>query len=1091
MKSSFLQSPQVLCLEASAGSGKTYALAKRYVQLGLYLAPTTTVPIQSILAITFTNKAAWEMKSRILDFLKRIALKKLKPFEVEDIIKPLGLDENQASSLALRLMNDVIRQYHYFQVQTIDSFVNILLVGCSFKIGLSARFKIKRNSGEYLQLGLDELLDQAGSDEKVYKLFTDFVRQYLFLENRSGWFPREDLLKVVSELFRQYNTYQKPLLVYPEVARHPDVPTRHPERSEGSHFSRKRKIYALMQELRDLCPPQTNKRFLDHLDSLLVNKSSVIPAPSTKGRSPEGQAGIFDVDDLKTYFSREDFPVNKGGVISLQLEGLWQKLSQEIHELCLWEAHSMFNPYVVLFEKLLSCFGQLSKRDDVLFLEELNRKAALLFEDDLVTVEELYFRLAARFQHYLIDEFQDTSLGQWRNLALMVQEALQSGGSLFYVGDKKQAIYAFRGGESRLFDALQIQLADFNVQATSLDKNYRSCPEIIKFNNRVFSLDNLQAFLQRRLEDSNKNKRHDVHFSESDFEVIAHTFANARQWQGNDLTGGVVRVIYLEGRVKQERALQVRQKLIPLIEDLLRRFALKDIAILTRGNDEVEEITQWLLQEGIYASSERSSDIKNNPLMAELMSLLAFLHSPVDNNAFAQFCLGRLMPEATGIGPQALRDFLFDCVQPTQHPVLRDQHRVLGGFFYKRFQEAFPQVWKDFFEDFFLRVGAYPLYELMAGIIQRFGCEKHFPFYQGFFMHLLELVKRQEVESCDLSNFLDYYENLEGEDRFVPMAQVDALKVLTVHKAKGLEFPVVIVPYLEMDIKAGSGGRDGSQAYMLDIQEEGMSLVRLKESYRQFCPELQARYEQEYKKAFLVELNIAYVALTRAIEELYVFVPARVGNSVNPAMFLIPDDILCGGIPAERPVAHELSQVHQKIKPFVSDPWSGLQEEFLNQPAKSAKLARRGTFYHALLMHIGHVNEGNVDQALKTAWDKACHLYAPLVDQEAILADMRGFLNREDVRPFFYLPNKICHSRESGNLSDVQVFCEKEFVNVYGDTKRIDRLIVFKDKVWIVDYKLSPGAEGEHQKQIEGYIELVRQFYPKHKVSGHILYLME
>ena len=90
-------------------------------------------------------------------------------------------------------MNDVIRQYHYFQVQTIDSFMNILLSGCSFKIGLSARFKIQRNSREYLQLSLDELLDQANSDKKVHKLFADFVRQYLFLENRSGWFPREDL----------------------------------------------------------------------------------------------------------------------------------------------------------------------------------------------------------------------------------------------------------------------------------------------------------------------------------------------------------------------------------------------------------------------------------------------------------------------------------------------------------------------------------------------------------------------------------------------------------------------------------------------------------------------------------------------------------------------------------------------------------------------------------------------------------------------------------------------------------------------------------------------------------------------------------
>jgi len=1032
--------PQVFVVEASAGSGKTFCLAKRYVQLSLSLAQKQTVPIQSILAITFTNKATWAMKSRILDFFKRIALKQLRSFEVEEILKPLSLDEERASSLGFSLMNEVIRQYHYFQVQTIDSFMNILLSGCSFKIGLSARFKIQRNSKEYLQLSLDELLDQVVSDKKLAKSFEDFVRQYLFLENRSGWFPREDLLKVINELFRQYNTYQKPLLVYPL-----------PE----DLFSHKKEILVLMRELKAICPQETSKRFLDHLNYLLAKDS-----------------GIFDMDDLKTYWSKEDFPINKGGEVTKELDNKWRKLTQEIRELASLEARSMFNPYVALFERVLSCFGRLSQRDDVLFLEELNRKTALLFEDGLVTVEEIYFRLAARFQHYLMDEFQDTSLSQWRNLALLVQEALSHGGSLFYVGDKKQAIYAFRGGESRLFDALQSQLADFNVQITNLDKNYRSCPEIIKFNNRVFSLDNLKDFLQRRLDDSTENKRHDIHFSESDFEEITNTFAHAHQLPGKDQqAGGVVRVSYLEGRVKQERSAELRQRLIPLIKDLRGRFSLKDIAILTRGNQELEEITQWLLQEGIYASSERNSDIKNNPLIGELMSLLAFLYSPVDNNAFAQFCLGELMPRATGIEAPVLRDFLLECAGRSKH--------TKEVYFYKYFREAFPQVWGGFFEDFFRQVGLSPLYELTAGIIKRFGCEKYFPQYQGFFMHLLELIKRQEVESCDLSHFLDYYENFEGEDRFVPMAQFDAVKVLTVHKAKGLEFPVVIVPFLEMDIKAGSGGRDGSQAYILDIEDEGLSLVRLKESYRQFCPELQVRYEQEYKKAFLVELNATYVALTRAIEELYIFVPSRVGNIVNPAQFLIPEDCLQAGRPAQRPIFHEMPQAHQKILPFISDPWVGLKEEFLNRPARSASSARRGEFYHALLMHMGHIHESTEAQGLKTAWDKACRSYAPPEGQDVILADIKNFIDREDVRPFFYLP------------AHVQVFCEKEFVNKYGDTKRIDRLIVLEDEVWVVDFKLSPGAEGEHQKQINEYVEIVKQFYPKHKVSGHILYLQK
>ncbi|MDE1921701.1 MAG: UvrD-helicase domain-containing protein [Candidatus Omnitrophica bacterium] len=1037
--------PQVLVVEASAGSGKTYCLSKRYVSLSLALCeaqnppgPQAGIPIQSILAITFTNKAAWEMKSRILDFLKRIALKQLKSQEARDILKPLGLDENRASWLAFRLMNDVVRQYHYFQVQTIDSFINILLSGCSFKIGLSAHFKIQRNWREYLQLSLDELLDRAADDVKIRGLFEDFVRQYLFLENRSGWFPREDLLNVLSELFKAYNIYQKPLLVCPP--------------GEDA-FSRKRKIIALVKELREIVPLNTKKNFLDHINALLADGS-----------------GVFDVDDLGSYWAREDFPVNKNAEVSGQLEDLWQRLRRQIHDLCLWEARSMFNPYVALFGEVSSCFARLSQRDDVLFLEELNRRAASLFEDDLVTIEELYLRLAARLQHYLIDEFQDTSLSQWRNMALMVEEALAHGGTLFYVGDKKQAIYSFRGGEARLFDALQSRLASYDIQTASLDKNYRSCPEIIAFNNRVFGLDNLQGFLERRGENSKENKRNDVHFSEQDFREIASVFAHARQSPGKDASGGVVRVVHLEGRVKQERADEVRGRLIPLIKELRGRFALKDIAILTRGNRQLEEITQWLLQEGIDASSQRSCDIKNNPLVGELMNLLVFLHAPADNDAFAQFCLGELMPRATAIGPQALRDFLFECALESK--------RVKEVRFYQRFREAFPGVAAAFFEDFFQQAGVSPLYELTAGVIHRFGCEKNFPQYQGFFMHLLELIKAHEKEGCDLSSFSSFYESLEGEERFVPMAQIDAVRVLTVHKAKGLEFPVVVLPFLEMDIKAGSGGGDGGQAYMLQVQEQGLELLRIKESYRKFCPPLQERYEQEYRKSFLTELNSVYVALTRAIEELHIFVPGRVGNTVNPASFLIPEDCFSSGTPAAAPRTHQPASPHQKIRPFIGDPWGSLQKEFLEAPpAGNALLARQGQFIHAMLMHVGRVDKVTLRATLKNAWEQARRLYTPGESQEEALERIERFLGRDDVRPFFYLP------------PETAVFCEKEFVNAYGDSRRIDRLIVGTSEVWVVDFKLSAAGENEHHKQIEEYVNLVKFFYPKHKVSGHVLYL--
>src|SRR3989338_2339124 len=188
------QFPEVRVVEASAGSGKTYALAKRYVQL--LLTPSLiseNISMRQILAITFTNKASLEMKARILHFLKKIALGQLSVLETEDILKPIQLDPIKASQRAFSVMEELIRQYNFFQVQTIDSFINALLSGCALKVGLSANFKIKTKSREYLGYSLDQLIDQAHDKREIYTIFENFLHQYLFIENRSGWFPKKDI----------------------------------------------------------------------------------------------------------------------------------------------------------------------------------------------------------------------------------------------------------------------------------------------------------------------------------------------------------------------------------------------------------------------------------------------------------------------------------------------------------------------------------------------------------------------------------------------------------------------------------------------------------------------------------------------------------------------------------------------------------------------------------------------------------------------------------------------------------------------------------------------------------------------------------
>ncbi len=153
----FFSFPEVRVVEASAGSGKTYALAKRYVQLLLHAqSPSWDSAIEQILALTFTNKAAIEMKGRILDVLKALALDQLPEAVYDDVAGPLELERREVQRRAFVLMDDIIRHYNFFQVQTIDKFINAILSGCAFKIGLTAHFKIMTTSDEYLQRALDQ-----------------------------------------------------------------------------------------------------------------------------------------------------------------------------------------------------------------------------------------------------------------------------------------------------------------------------------------------------------------------------------------------------------------------------------------------------------------------------------------------------------------------------------------------------------------------------------------------------------------------------------------------------------------------------------------------------------------------------------------------------------------------------------------------------------------------------------------------------------------------------------------------------------------------------------------------------------------------
>ena len=911
--SSIFHSPEVCVVEASAGSGKTFTLAKRYVQLLLNAAPRSA-PLRSILAITFTNKAALEMKARILEFLKKTALKRLSAVEYREILSPLELSDDEASSRAFAVMETLIRNYNFFQVQTIDSFINALLSGCSFKIRLSANFGIKRNTREYITSGLDRLIDRSFEDKDARKHLEVFLHQYLFIENRSGWFPKKDLLKLMATLFAQSNFFSGDFVALPF--------------SGDDIFARKKIILKLMSELRDELPENTHADFRKRLIEFLNDHQD-----------------SFDIDTISERFANEDFPYTKGKASVHSVDRLWKTIREELKDLCEMEAMSLFNPYIEVFRLTLQELKAIAVKEDVLFLEELNKKARGLFDDGLVTVEELYYRLATRFHHYMVDEFQDTSRLQWDNFSLMVEEALSTGGSLFYVGDKKQAIYGFRGGDSSLFDEIKERYVRY-VREEKLDNNYRSRRNIVEFNNMIFSKDNLERFIARKEEhDLEKNKKNAVCFSDDDRNDILNVFANSRQnaRPGND--GGLVRIEHIDGDKKEDREEVSRLKILELIAELRSRFTLGDIAILTRNNKEVEEITGWLLHEGIPVDSERTSNILGNATVSELTALLRFLDSPIDNVSFADFILSDVFARAAGIQTGVFHEFIFG---------LRPRLSGESSFYlYREFRRCFGELWERYFEDFFKNVGLYPLYEFTVSVIERLGVHRNFPGDRGFLMHFLEIIKRRESDYGDLTAFLEYFEDPLTEDLFVNVSSKDAVRILTVHKSKGLEFSVAILPSLEMDIEVGSGGKDGQQSFIIHHLEDGTHLVRLKKKYRSYSERLNRLYEREYKKDFLSQLNSVYVALTRAVSELYIFIPAKAGNSTNVAQFLVPQEVMAIGEPVVRPASKREDKKRVELMPSFSRDWMVfLQEEFSAESTQNHQLRLKGELTHYILSFV-------------------------------------------------------------------------------------------------------------------------------------------
>ncbi|MBI4845183.1 MAG: PD-(D/E)XK nuclease family protein, partial [Candidatus Omnitrophica bacterium] len=350
--------------------------------------------------------------------------------------------------------------------------------------------------------------------------------------------------------------------------------------------------------------------------------------------------------------------------------------------------------------------------------------------------------------------------------------------------------------------------------------------------------------------------------------------------------------------------------------------------------------------------------------------------------------------------------------------------------------------------------------------------------------------KEEEEEHYGISDFLEFFEDIPESKLFISFSGENAVKLLTIHKSKGLDFRVVILPFLEMDIATmGSRAKKVKSSYIVydsDVisgagNDSKIGLLRLDKKYVKFSKHLKNIYHREYLRAFVDELNTLYVSFTRAKDELYLFVPNAQSKKNNIAKMFIPDEFM------ERGEKHNCAVFEkentERIIPIPVPNYKRwipfLREEFINEEhIKNRKQIEAGNFMHAILSQIHNLNDDNFKQTLDLAFGFAKNKNPYFTKINEVSKLISGLLSSYEVKPFFY----IDESKDT-------VYREKELVNAFGHTKRIDRIIVRHDRVQVLDFKSAGTVKEEFKAQVKEYMRLISEIYPGKKVEGYILLL--
>ena len=1007
---------------ASAGSGKTFTLVKEYLKV--LLTTEDIFAFQKVLAVTFTNKAAGEMKERVLYNLEEISNGNTTDIYAK-ILEETTLDKATVKERSKKILEAILQNYAAFSITTIDSFTHKVIKNFAYDLGLPLNFEVEMDAVSLLNEAVDVLLSKIGTDKKLTNLLIDYSLDKI--DDDKSWDISKDL-----------NNFARILLNEDDVKHFRELADKELE----DFFSLKNKLQEANAKIE-----QEYKILSDEVLKFIADNGIDNSDFSYSGEYPKHFIKLGNLKFLKSNDLKFDGRLNKtieesknlyAAKTDAQIKDVIDGVSENLKDYY-YQSKDLYNK---TFSNYLLNKITLKSIIPLAVLNNINSELNTIKEDNNIRLNAefnqlisdnikdqpapfIYERIGQRFQHYFIDEMQDTSVLQWQNLIPLIDNALaQENSKLLLVGDGKQAIYRWRGGKAEQFIELGSgEKNPFQVAKNkqNLETNFRSFSEIINFNNSFFQ--HTANFLQNT---SYKN-----------------LFLEGNTQLENSKKGGFVSLSFLDKEDdKEDEKLKYPRKVFAQIDALKDDFYLNEICVLTRTKKDGIAVADYLSEKGVSIVSSETLLLNNNATIKFIINILEIIQNANDQEKRFEVLY-----------------FLYDHLK-----VKESKSDFFNNFIKYSNTEIFTAL-KTFGISFDFKVfQAIPFYEKIEEIIRGFHLVNSSNAYIQFF---LDVVLEQQRKATDIGDFLEFWNLKKDKLSIVASENSDAVQIMTIHKSKGLEFPVVIFP-CDVDIHNQINPKVWFNSLPEDYNFKEL-LIDFKKDISLINERGLELYNLQREELELDNFNLLYVALTRAVEQLYVITENKISSKGVENLnhysgifinYLKEQDLwqenrleyTFGDVKRIKKKEKEISstEIHQK---FISTPW---QEHHIVLLASASKLWNTtqgkaidfGNLFHEILSKI--YIKSDVDNVLKQY-------------------HQQGFINDNQLSFLKELINSLVRHPKLANYfsKGVTVFNEREIVDVDNQIIIPDRLVFSGDNVVIIDYKTGNPSKEHHQQLLK------------------------